>query len=252
MLYNPHDIFIGRSFDLYAEFSESEVDLFRRIIQPGSVVLDIGANIGAHSVALARIVGPGGVVHAFEPQRILFQTLCANLALNSLPNVLPYHTALGSRPGKAHMPFFDYTSPANFGGVAVDAFHEGETVAIGVLDRANLPRCDFAKIDVEGFESEVLLGAADTIDRMRPILYVENDRKEKSQALIQLLTEMRYRLWWHVAPFFNPENFSGETANPFGAMKSINMLCIPKEHDEGPQGLPEVTGPEDWWYREGD
>ncbi|TFG83046.1 MAG: FkbM family methyltransferase, partial [Chromatiales bacterium] len=48
---------------------------------------DIGANIGTHTLALARLVGQQGLVFAFEPQRIVFQTLCANMALNSLDNV---------------------------------------------------------------------------------------------------------------------------------------------------------------------
>ena len=55
-----------------------------RSIQPGDVVIEVGANIGPHTVFLAQHVGPQGLVLAFEPQRILFQTLCANLALNSI------------------------------------------------------------------------------------------------------------------------------------------------------------------------
>ena len=87
MLYNEHDIYIGRSLDLYGEFSEGECDVFRQLIQPGWTVLELGANIGSHTVFLAKRVGPSGRVIAFEPQRIVFQTLCANIALNNLLNV---------------------------------------------------------------------------------------------------------------------------------------------------------------------
>jgi hypothetical protein len=69
MLYNPNDTYVGRSLDLYGEYSEEEVSLFRDLLsEPGSV-LDVGANIGVHTVAFAEIVGSAGEVHAFEPLR---------------------------------------------------------------------------------------------------------------------------------------------------------------------------------------
>src|SRR3954465_1933985 len=84
MLVNRHDVYIGRSLELYGEWSEGEIDLFRQVLRPGMVVADAGANIGTHTVARAQMVAPNGVVYAFEPQRIVFQTLAANVALNSL------------------------------------------------------------------------------------------------------------------------------------------------------------------------
>ncbi len=57
MLYNLNDQYIGRSLDLYGEFSEGEVDLFRQIVKPGQIVVEVGANLGAHTVFLARQVG---------------------------------------------------------------------------------------------------------------------------------------------------------------------------------------------------
>ena len=87
MIYNSHDRFIGRSLDLYGEFSEGEAVLFQKILRPGMFVVEVGANLGAHTVVLAQAVAPGGGVLAFEPQRLIFQTLCANLAINSIPNV---------------------------------------------------------------------------------------------------------------------------------------------------------------------
>lgn len=71
MLYSRFDTVVGRSIEYYGEYFESEV------------VIDVGANIGAHTLALARIVGPTGRVLAFEPVRTIHQVLCANMALNS-------------------------------------------------------------------------------------------------------------------------------------------------------------------------
>src|SRR3954467_11045049 len=84
MLYNVNDMYVGRSLDLYGEFSQGEVELFAKIVRSGDVVLDVGANIGAHTLFFAQSTAPLGGVIAFEPQRLVFQTLCANMAINSI------------------------------------------------------------------------------------------------------------------------------------------------------------------------
>src|SRR5215204_3016879 len=78
MMYNVNDQYIGRSLDLYGEYSEGEVDLFRQVLRPGDLALDVGANIGVHTVPMARLVGERGAVFAFEAQRTAYQTLCGN------------------------------------------------------------------------------------------------------------------------------------------------------------------------------
>jgi protein-L-isoaspartate O-methyltransferase len=82
MAYNINDVYLGRSLDVYSEYSLGETDLFAKLIRPGSMVLDIGANIGAHTLYFAQAVGPGVGVVAIEPQRAVYQLLCAKLALN--------------------------------------------------------------------------------------------------------------------------------------------------------------------------
>ena len=77
MLYLVTDQYIGQSLDRYGEYSEGEIDLFRQLVRPGATILEIGANLGTHTVFLAKAAGPGGTLHAFEPQRVIFQILCA-------------------------------------------------------------------------------------------------------------------------------------------------------------------------------
>jgi hypothetical protein len=62
MAYLPNDLYIGRSLDLYGEFSEHELNLLKRIVKKGDVVVDVGANIGALTIPLAQIVAPDGKV----------------------------------------------------------------------------------------------------------------------------------------------------------------------------------------------
>jgi FkbM family methyltransferase len=243
MLYNIHDMYIGRSLDLYGEYSEGEMELFRQILRPGHVVVDVGANIGTHTVFFSRQVGPTGHVLAFEPQRIVFQTLCANLALNSLTNVDCRQQAVGSVAGEVLVPEIDYRREENFGGLALGDHRQGERVPLVTLDALNLGRCHLMKIDAEGMEQAVLEGATDTLSRSRPVLYVENDRRQKSAGLIRFLDARGYVMYWHAPSLFNPRNFFGNPQNVFGSIVSRNMLCLHRSTPHTFEGIEAVQVP---------
>jgi FkbM family methyltransferase len=243
MLYNFRDIYIGRSLDLYGEYSQGEVELFGRFVQPGQLVVEVGANIGAHTVFLARQVGPRGAVIAFEPQRIIYQTLCGNLALNSIPNVHCFKVAVGAAPGSVFVPPINYWTVGNFGGVPLGGYTEGESVPVVTLDSFDLDRCHFLKVDVEGMEEDVLRGAAGLIARNRPVLYVENDKPDKSQSLTRHIDSLGYQMYWHRPRYFNPLNYFGNQQNVFAAGYSANMVCLPKELRFKTDGLEAVEVP---------
>jgi FkbM family methyltransferase len=247
MSYLTSDSYVGQSLDLYGEWSEGEMDLLGQVVRPGMVVLDVGANIGVHTVFLAKVTGPAGRVYSFEPQPTLFHVLCANLVLNQLTNVFAIHAALGAVPGTVNVPNIGYTSRGNFGGIALDNRADGEPMTATTLDALNLTQCDLIKIDVEGMECDVLRGGTMTLSRLKPILYVENDRAAKSAELIRRLFEFRYRLYWHRPKLFNPNNHFGETRNVFANIISINMLCIPASRSMHLSGFREITSPDDKW-----
>jgi FkbM family methyltransferase len=244
MMYLRQDRYVGRSFTEYGEYSEGEVELFRQCLRPGDVAIDVGANLGAHTLPLARLVGPGGIVIAFEPQRILFQILCGNVALNEIPNVHALPFGVGRAGGSTKVPALDYRGANNFGGIALGGA-QGEDVTVVALDQLGLARVKLIKIDVEGMELDVLVGAKATLARCRPILYVENDRADKSEALVAQLQEEGYRMWWHTPALFNPGNFLGNPQNVFGNVISCNMLCLPRESQTTTQGLTEIASPQE-------
>ncbi len=246
MIYLKKDIYLGRSLELYGEFSEGEVLLFSQLIRPGDVVIDAGANIGAHTVFFAKAVGDAGMVIAYEPLRFIHQMLCANIALNELTNVYDRHAALGESLGQIAVHVPDYRSESSFGSFSIGSGNE--TVSMETIDSLNLQRLRFIKIDVEGMEANVIRGAVQTIQRLKPILYIENDRHEKSATLIELLLSLHYRIWWHLPPLFNPNNFSGVRENVFGNIISVNLLCVPKEAAANIGGLREVLSPNDRWF----
>lgn len=260
VLYNRNDTVIGRSIEMYGEYFESEVDVFRRFLSPGDVALDIGANIGTHTLALARIVGPQGFVFAFEPQRLVFQTLCANIALNALTNVHCVNSAVGATAGRVHISDPDPGSPNNFGGAAlgmVSVASGGTPIEQVVLDHfVDVRQLKLVKIDVEGMEAEVLRGARRTLARFAPILYVENDKVEKSQELLELLGELGYSCFWHLPLFFTGRNCFGNEKRlfPVGFVDrgealfdaigfAVNLLCVPASAAIAIQGLRKVGNP---------
>ncbi len=229
MAFNRHDRYVGRSLDLYGEFSESEAELFGTFVQPGMLVVEAGANLGALTLALSGLVGNDGGVIAFEPQRLVFHLLCANLALNNIRNVFAYQKAVGSEAGAIVVPQLDPTSEANFGGLPLGSWDSGEQVPVVSLDGMRFPRLDLLKADVEGMEEEVLAGATETIARHRPILYVEDDRPEKSESLQSRIRSLGFRIYRHLPPLFNPGNFAGNPENVFPGIVSSNLLCVPDE-----------------------
>ncbi len=241
MLYVAGDQYVGRSLDLYGEFSEGEATVFGQILKPGMVAVDAGANIGCHTVSMARHVAPKGAVFAFEAQRIVHQMLCANVALNGLLNVVTHHAALGGQAGEIIVPQIDYAKGGNYGGLALGEFKRGETVTMETIDGLDLPACHLIKIDVEGMELEVLKGSVETITRYQPLLYVENDRRDRSPALIEWLLSQDYRLFWHLPRLFNPDNFFGNGDNVFDRLISRNMFCLPKDSTIGVANYQEIT-----------
>lgn len=219
MIYNNKDAWIGKSIEKYGEFSESEVQVFRSAIQPGSVVLDIGANIGCHTVAFSRIIGENGVVFSYEPERTNFNTLAGNVALNNLRNVYVFQKAIGETTRFIQVPELDYDQTTNFGGLS---FADKEysscpnyPIQLITVDEQNFLRLDFIKIDIEGMEKEALQGAKKTIEKFKPTLYLDNDRDEKSKFLIEYLKSIGYICYKHLAYLYNPNNFFGQKEDVF-------------------------------------
>ncbi len=217
-----NDAYIGRSMALYGEWSEGEVDLMSRIIRPGDCVVEVGSNIGTHTVPLAKMVGDAGSVIAFEPQRMIFQLLCANLIANAATNVWAHNAAVGRAPGMVTVPEIDLGTACNFGGVRVGA-QRGTRVALATIDELELQRVDFIKIDAEDYEPAVLLGAYETINRFSPPMLIEYNPHMR-EAINNVLKLFPYRAWTFNEPLFSPANYKGNQENVFANTHSLNLF----------------------------
>lgn len=246
---NPRDVYIGKSLEVYGEYSYGEIALIKQILKPNANVVEVGANIGSHTVFLAREVCPQGQVYAFEPRRLTFQLLCANVAVNALANVHTYREGLGHEPGTfTEGPLPIEQAQANFGGLSLGALPgTGESFEIKRLDDYLdfFAPVNLIKADVEGWERDVLLGGTALIERDRPLLYLENHYEASSADLIRTVMDMDYRLWWHVPRMFRPDNRAGTPFNLFGRIKSNNMLCVPSERKYTIQSLEPIESVED-------
>ncbi len=148
-------------------WEEDFIELMAESIKPGSAVIDAGAYIGTHTLAMAKLVGRQGRVFAFEPQKKVFRELIFNLIENRISNVIPLRFALGG-----DVRIVEMDRPINGIEATVGIGTGGDRVELRTLDSFNIPGVSFIKIDVEGFEDAVLDGARRTIaaNRNPPIL----------------------------------------------------------------------------------
>jgi FkbM family methyltransferase len=246
------DVYIGRSLLQYGEWTEDEIRLLSQLVRPGDDVIDAGANVGAHTLPLAACVAGrdgarSGEVYAYEPQPQIFQLLSTNCVLNDVSNVRLYNEGCAARPGEIEIGEPDYAATLNFGGLSLNVLARGATVRRRKVqvrpldDTYDGARLRLIKVDVEGMEAHVLAGASRIVARFRPALYVENDVRDKSPALIRAIWDLGYDAWWHVAPLFSPANFRRRADNVFGPACCFNMLCLPREAARPVTGLTPVT-----------
>ena len=150
------------------------------------VVLDVGANIGTYTTWIARFIkSRQGVVYCFEPQRLVFQLLCGNLALNNIFNVYPVQIALGKDTGQIEVDEPDYEKTGNFGAFRLDGVRSNQYavtkqrqhISQVTLDKwvqdNYVPQVDFIKIDTDGLDLDVIYGGLDTIKKHMPSMIVE-------------------------------------------------------------------------------
>lgn len=222
------DMYIAQSLGIYGEFSEAELQLLRQLDIQGDVVT-AGANIGAHVVALAQLVGPERMVYTAEPQPQLFEVLQDNLELNGLTDaVVARQAGLGAFPSTAQIPRLDYRWPNNFGSLALAYDGDGLLVDVTTIDElVGEAQVGLIHLDVEGWEAQALHGARETIRRCRPYLYLEVDRADKRAETMAVMESYGYAVLLHQPPLFNPKNFAGVGGNVFGSTVSIMALGIP-------------------------
>jgi FkbM family methyltransferase len=173
-------------------------------LQPGSVAIDVGANLGEWTVPLARKVGAVGRVIAIEPAPRSAAALEATLAANAFRQAEVVRCALGDHDGTAEFAVPVVTSARTDTGTArigpACAGYDAMLVRLRSLDslaaERNLTRLDLIKIDAEGHERRVLDGAASILVRHRPVLVIETGHEADGDraAIHDRLAGLQYRM----------------------------------------------------------
>jgi FkbM family methyltransferase len=226
----------------FGTWEENCLSLLLQIINPGDIVVDGGANIGAFTVPFAKLVGDTGIVYAFEPVHQNFYRLASNVALNELQNVKLFQLALDNEPNKLiPFPLLNFTYDANYGAISLQeslanpefdttiqqsALYENiRTTSLDSMPLENPKNINsngcpkLIKLDLEYMEYQALMGARDLIARCKPLIYLENNCVRFSRMLVDFFWETEYQCFWDVLQ--TPELRTAPT------FLSINMLCIP-------------------------
>jgi len=195
---------------VFGRFEWSTIRAYKKYISPGSTVVDVGANIGAHTLPLARCVGSTGRVLAFEPTAYAFEKLSVNIGLNpELKSRIEPHRALLLSSSQQKAPGELWSSWPLDDQSGTDAEVCGKPMPVGdaavyALDEfleKNHPgvKIDLMKIDVDGFEGEVISGARGVIEKYHPVLVLEfspyqfDKKGESFEDFVNFLSKAGYR-----------------------------------------------------------
>ncbi|EDP66297.1 SAM-dependent methyltransferase [alpha proteobacterium BAL199] len=231
------DRYIRQAIQITGEYSGAEIDLYQALLRPSDVAIDVGANVGVFSIAIGQSVGPSGRVLAFEPQPPIYEFLKRNISRSELEHVQMIRAIVARRDGVAE--FIDVqTLPegeeVNFGGLGVHSsirrrFGRFVPTDVRCIDGMALDRCDFIKIDAEGTEGAVVVGATATIARCRPVVSFECDRPDVAGPLVDTFLAAGYRLWRFRGSNMRVPNPKGAILRGFPNISILMLLAVPDE-----------------------
>ena len=233
-------IAIHTSADSYIEWTilttgtyEDEINQLIRIsVKSGGVALDIGANIGLQSIRMAQAVGTDGRVYAFEPLVYLQKKFISNIKLNKADNVCLLPFALSN--AESEVDFKISTNNWNQGTFSIGNNSQGsesQRVIIKIADELpeiqELEKLDLIKIDVEGFEYQVLQGLKKTLTKFKPRIIFEYDHNywlsngQNIEECFSFLTSLNYTLY-QITPV------GCELIKAQDGIASGNLFCLPQ------------------------
>lgn len=234
MVVYKNDNVVSNALNLYGEYADAEVQILCRYLDKDSLYVDVGTNIGYHALAVQKQAECAVV--GFEPHPNHFVVAALNC---NEKNIQLIHSAVGNKKGSIIIKNFDPAEEGNFGEVGIN--EEGIEVKLLKLDDVKLPLCSVIKIDVEGYELEVLKGASKVIKQFRPVIMYEALDVAQWEACHTFIKDKKYKQYW-VAVKNKPvaSTFKETDLDPFNNTGVTNILCIPEEKEQ-PTDLVEVS-----------
>lgn len=231
------DDYLVQSLVETGDYCRAEQMIYERLVEPGMTVLDVGANVGAMTLALAARLGGDGRVLAFEPCPFIHGLLCENVRLNDADTVEPRREIVssGSGMGRYIDPDPERVGAVNFGGLSVGAKEDSVTgrmvdTPVVSIDDLGLDRCDFIKIDVEGHENRVIAGAGRTLERFRPVLSLEIGDRRQGGAWFDTIEALGYDVMAFVIRIVSAPNMKGRDITGLTRDVCAQAICLPAGH----------------------
>lgn len=221
-----NDLTISRSLFLYGEYSEKELTISQLYLKDNSTIVDVGANIGVHSIAYSTL-SPNGKVFSFEPNPTHYEVLQANIELNNKPNITAFNLAISNTVGESFISDFDEHEGENYG--TTHLADDGIKTTVSTLDSIIDEHVDLIKIDTEGYEPHVIDGAKNLIEKYMPTIILEFHHLENQPAMIKTLFDHGYDCYWLPVRNFEVHNYKTNPVNLFASSGVINILAISKD-----------------------
>jgi FkbM family methyltransferase len=233
---------LGETIDVALYLGQYEPDVaaaLRRYCRPGMTVLDIGANIGAHTLPIGRLVTRTGAVYAFEPMEFAFRKLSQNVSLNDAAHIHPVNAALGE--GRAEGLVVNYRSSWQTSGGRADHASAVDVIRLDDWSRAHgVDSVGLIKIDVDGNEFAVFTGGSELLERCRPVIIMEAvwphfARDDRNPFL--LLHRLGYRFFDAASgtEFPTVQALARQfPAGDDGMTTSMNVVALPSPIEAGP------------------
>ena len=221
------DATVGRSLRDHGEFARVELDFLVESATGQGTYIDVGANIGSIALPFAHRK-PDWQVMAIEAHRGISGLLNANVLNNRLFNVEVFHAAAGAEHGLVQFPKAPLSGHRNFGGLSINLTGEAtEPVMVTRLDDIAPANTRLIKIDVEGYEPQVLKGASALIARQTVIWLAEAtvQHPQASREIISIFLGAGYRVFWFYAPFVTHLAERGRPAKPTAG--DSNIVALP-------------------------
>jgi FkbM family methyltransferase len=188
---------------LYFGFMENGHDNLLSLVEENQIILDIGTNIGSTLLQFAKKLNNNGFVYGFEPDKFNYRKANLNISLNTFKNVLVENKGLGKVSGVFNLAI-DCESNRGMNRIVNQENINTSKIVIVTLDewyeKLQLEKIDLIKIDVEGYEMNVIIGGIKVLRRFKPILFIELDdnnlklQDSSAKELITLLISLGYNI----------------------------------------------------------
>lgn len=234
--YIEGDDTVGKSVELYGEWASTEISLMLDFISLGDTVVDVGCNIGIHTMEFAEKVGEAGFVFAFDPQIEVLACAISTAMFQNRKNIIFSGFGL-SDSFKSLWLTHEKNLELNFGARKISReqnsnYNSPASVKLAPLDALVLVKPTLIKVDIEGHELNFLAGARKTISRYKPTMFLEANTPEAIKSIKSWSRRHGYSSIVLSIKAFNPGNFAKNAIDVFGPSTETMIVLLPKRSEK--------------------